>query len=135
MTARDRMPKKFAVVRLGGSALGAALLFLAATVVLGVPKWSVIGKVLSGNRPDVFAGVAICTALLWFIAAGFALWWLLRSFRDVRISPDLRVPDIRTSVVVLVAGVVLLGIGAVRHQPPTTVVCCGTLSEATHAGH
>ena len=63
MTARDRMPKKFAVVRLGASALGAALLFLAATVVLGVPKWSVIGKVLSGNRPDVFAGLGLVEAV------------------------------------------------------------------------
>jgi hypothetical protein len=97
----------------------------AAWFVLRAPDADQTMVFFTSGVPSLAAGEATMTIIAWLVVAGVACLAVVSALREIRRS---RRGGGSTSVIAafLVAGVMLLAVGAVRHSLPGPSVCCGS---------
>lgn len=104
-----------------------------ARVVLGTPDWPVVGDFLFSNRPTGAGGVAAAQAVLWLVVVIALLAAVVAGVRAL-VSGGRRGRGVSWSVAVVLAGMIILGAGATRHeQRMSPSLSGGSLQEARAA--
>lgn len=97
----------------------------AAWLVLRPPDVGEVIVFFTGGVPSLVAGEAVMTSLAWLVIALTACAIALSLSRNMAGSRLLRAFNSYTSLL-LVVGLLLLVISAIRHSLPAASVCCGS---------
>ena len=102
----------------------------AAVLALGMPNLGLVGSLFGGGYPTMAAALAVVSLVVW-VLIGVGATWSIGWAGGVVLEEAVRARRRRTqSTVVLALGLMVFGVGVMRHVSTSYRMCCGDRAEA-----
>ena len=111
---------------------GAILVLVAGYLALGVPNFGQLSGFLTGGNLSWTAVEAGMGVLLWLILIGLAIGLLGLAIKSAPARQRDPHQKSREAILLLVAGLIVLGVGMAHHYGSSPQQCCGSLQEASN---
>lgn len=109
------------------------MVLLAATwVTLGAPSIALADQFLIQGNPTPEAAVAIVSILCWMVIGVIALATVIAAARSSSTDAQVMMRRWTRAVMLVLAGVMVLGMGAVRHATSGYSMCTSCGQQSTH---